>query len=236
MAHIGSFVPCDSADIGITDRIMTRIRSDDSVSNKESSFSHDLNTINSILRSYTRKSLIICDEFGKGTLALDGISLMGSLLRYFVCEKRQESCPRVFLTTHYTELFDYGVVPRDNVLVQMMKTQIMMENDNQDVVYLYKIIPCSTPDLSYGLACARSVGIPCAILDRAKELMPKLLSGDFVPPLNQSRLKNEEECEDVIKQFLGTDLSNQLKREMYLSAMRYPEDGTLRNSESSNPD
>jgi len=239
MAHIGCYLPCGEAHIGVVDRIMTRIQSQDSVLSGQSSFSSDLQQINLMLQSYTRDSLLLLDEFGKGTLALDGISLMGAVLNHFVSEERQRDCPRMFVTTHYTELFDHEIIPMENILVQMMKTQVTIPGGDQctnetvdpdetkdqriddRLIYLYKIVPCAIPDSSYGIACAQSVGIPVEILERAKEILPKLQHGEFIAPLDvHHRLKCEAECVEIIQRFLNVDFENDHEVELFVGCMK----------------
>lgn len=236
LSFIGSFVPCESAEIGEVDQIMSKIQSYDSVVSQMSSFTFDLKLINNILQSYTRSSLILLDEFGKGSLALDGICLLGSILNYFISENREIDCPRIFVTTHYTELFDTNIVPIDNILVQLLKTEttfVQNKENNVDtqLVYLYKIVPCRKPDYSYGISCAQNMGIPKEIIARAIEIKPMLENHAYIEPMKNKLEKTFEECLDLIEIFLNTRLDDKNSIDnLFLKVNRF------QNRESSNSD
>jgi DNA mismatch repair protein MSH5 len=120
--------------------------------------------INSMLHSCTSKSLLLIDEFGKGTLSIDGLALLASTLQ-FLANKGKET-PKVFCTTHFTEIIEYKLVDIENPLIQFLTMQVHVEEtvtNANDVVFLYKlgkgkIIP------SYGTICAEIAGIPKEIL------------------------------------------------------------------------
>jgi len=126
MAHIGSFVPAQRAVIGLTDQIMTRIQSHDSVSVHQSTFAVDLLQMNHMTTACTERSLLLIDEFGKGTLALDGLSLLASTLSYLV--QMKDKCPRVFVSTHYTELLEYQLINWEPVSSNKTGTQSIDSN------------------------------------------------------------------------------------------------------------
>lgn len=138
MAHIGSFVPAEEAIIGTTDRIMTRISSQDSISVNQSSFAVDLLQIHSMVTICTSKTLLLIDEFGKGTLALDGLALLASTIKHLM---NQDECPKVFVSTHYTEMLEYKLIDTDSEKVQVWTMDVIVDEDDDlqdDIVYLYK--------------------------------------------------------------------------------------------------
>lgn len=143
MAHIGSFVPAEEAIIGMTDRIMTRISSQDSITVKQSSFAVDLLQIHSMITLCTSRTLLLVDEFGKGTLALDGLSLLASTIKYL--QSKNEECPKVFVSTHYTELLEYKLIDIDKSSINLWTMDVFVqvheeaaEGTPTDMVYLYK--------------------------------------------------------------------------------------------------
>lgn len=112
LAHVGSFVPADAARVGLTDRIFTRIISNDSLVTRarQSSFLRDLNQVSLMANNATERSLCVIDEFGKGTKNSDGVGLLGGLLRYM---SGMNVPPKVFVATHFTDVTDAAYVPHN---------------------------------------------------------------------------------------------------------------------------
>ncbi|KAL0490723.1 DNA mismatch repair protein [Acrasis kona] len=190
MAHVGCFVPAQDAVIGITDRIMTRISSQDSITVNQSSFALDLLQIQSMMTLYTNKTLLLIDEFGKGTLALDGLSLLSSTINYLI---NKAQCPKVFVSTHYTELIEYKLINANDLKVQMWSMDVVLDNDHHDhVVYLYNLVSGKVVP-SYGAACASMAGIPQEIISRAKDVSLKLRHNEPVERLQSGGLKHKQE-------------------------------------------
>eukprot|EP00794_Sanderia_malayensis_P008159 gene8159-9032_t len=114
LAQIGCFVPAESAVIGLCDRLFTRIHAKETVSTPLSTFMIDLNQISNAVHNATDKSLILVDEFGKGTAANDGLALLAAVLRHWLSQER--ACPRVFVSTHFHGLIRYKLLPESNLI------------------------------------------------------------------------------------------------------------------------
>ncbi|KAL1952660.1 hypothetical protein VTO42DRAFT_4561 [Malbranchea cinnamomea] len=139
MAHVGSFVPAESANIGLTDKILTRITTRETVSKIQSTFMTDLQQVAFTLKQATHRSLIIIDEFGKGTESTDGAGLACGLLEYFL--NLGDERPKVLAATHFHEIFENGFLSkRPDLEFGHMGVQIHpTERDVQDqITYLYK--------------------------------------------------------------------------------------------------
>jgi DNA mismatch repair protein MutS len=164
MAQIGSFVPADSAEIGLVDRIFTRVGAIDDLSRGQSTFMVEMNETANIINNATERSLVILDEIGRGTSTFDGLSIAWSVAE-FLYDKIKA---RTLFATHYHELTklaeDRKGVGNFNVAVREW---------NEQVIFLRKIIPGGA-DKSYGIQVARLAGLPKEILDRAKEILAHL--------------------------------------------------------------
>lgn len=171
MAHVGSFVPADSARIGITDKILTRIATRESVSKVQSAFMIDLQQISIALNLATPRTLLIIDEFGKGTESYDGAGLAAGVFEHLL--NRGESCPKVLGATHFHEIFESGFVPRREALA-FAHMQVQVQQDaahiEEQIVYLYNLRNGRSTS-SYGTICAAMNGIAPEIVRRAEELI-----------------------------------------------------------------
>ncbi len=163
MAQAGSFIPAQSAHIGIVDKIFTRIGAHDDISKGQSTFMVEMNETADILNNMTDRSLIILDEIGRGTSTHDGLSLA-----WAIAEHLQTARARVLFATHFHELTaladEHRGVRNYNVAVKEWK---------DEVIFLHKIIPGSTDD-SYGIYVAKLAGIPKGIISRAKHILTQL--------------------------------------------------------------
>src|SRR6516225_9362483 len=164
MAHIGSFVPAESAEIGVVDRIFTRVGASDDLARGQSTFMVEMNETSNIVNNATEHSLVILDEIGRGTSTFDGLSIAWSVAEYLHDFIRA----RTLFATHYHELTklaeDRGGVCNFNVAVREW---------NEQIIFLRKIVPGGA-DKSYGIHVARLAGLPKEILDRAKEILSRL--------------------------------------------------------------
>ena len=171
MAHIGSFVPAESAKIGLTDKIMTRISTRESVSRIQSAFMIDLQQISVALNLATRRSLIIIDEFGKGTESYDGAGLAAGVFEHLL--QRGSDCPKVLGATHFHEIFESGFLqPRPSLSFAHMEVRVDTEASEVDkqITYLYNYRPERSTS-SFGTCCAAMNGIDSAIVRRAEDLI-----------------------------------------------------------------
>ncbi|TPX68056.1 hypothetical protein SpCBS45565_g03372 [Spizellomyces sp. 'palustris'] len=150
MAHIGSFVPAERAVIRLTDKILTRIQTRESVSKMQSTFMIDLQQVSVALRSSTRRSLVLLDEFGKGTDTADGIGLLCGVLQDFA--KRGEDCPHVIAATHFHEIFTYNLLTIPEPLLLECTMEIMETRGSEGLTFLYHV-KLGRSQSSWGVHC-----------------------------------------------------------------------------------
>ena len=171
MAQIGSFVPAKSADIGIVDRIFTRVGASDDLSSGRSTFMVEMTEVANILRNATSKSLLILDEIGRGTATYDGLSIAWAVIEYIANPKLLGA--KTLFATHYHELTELeGKLPSVNNYCIAVKEQ------GDSIVFLRKIVKGGA-DKSYGVAVAKLAGLPDSVINRANELVSQLLETDI---------------------------------------------------------
>lgn len=171
MAQIGSFVPADEAQIGLVDRIFTRVGASDDLASGQSTFMVEMTEMASILKNATPKSLLILDEIGRGTSTFDGLSIAWAVVEYISDPKKLGA--RTLFATHYHELTELeGKVDGVNNYC------IAVREDGEDIVFLRKIVPGGA-DRSYGIQVARLAGVPEAVLARAREISESLSGADI---------------------------------------------------------
>ncbi|KAL4529302.1 hypothetical protein Ndes2526A_g04097 [Nannochloris sp. 'desiccata'] len=227
LSHVGSFVPADSALIGLTDRIFTRVVTKESGAVPQSSFMIDLSQVASMLRLATPKSLLIIDEFGKGTLAADGIGLLCGSLSYLATGSGSSTGtgnvlsppPRVLLATHFTEVLNSTYLPQNEFLdfytmavalgeedkekKESKSGMIPKTNTTSDVVFLYRLTPGHVGP-SFGVHCASLAGVKSDVVQRAGQIVECLS--------NRKPIKREEYPTAVTKTAVFRDLVSQLLR------------------------
>ena len=164
MAHIGSFVPAEYANIPILDRIFTRVGASDDLSQGQSTFMVEMSEVSHILKNATDKSLVILDEIGRGTSTYDGISLAWSIVEYI---QSKIKCKTLF-ATHYHELTDL-----ENEFSEVKNYSIAVKEDNDNIIFLRKIIPTGA-DKSYGIYVAKLAKLPEEVIDRSREILNDL--------------------------------------------------------------
>ncbi|OJD26055.1 hypothetical protein ACJ73_02570 [Blastomyces percursus] len=209
MSHIGSFVPAESAKIGITDKLLTRITTRETA---QSSFMIDLQQLSFALNLATERSLVIIDEFGKGTESTDGAGLACGLFEYLLSlgEKR----PKVLAATHFHEIFENGFLPpRKELGFGYMEVQVdpaAREVVNQ-VTYLYNF-RSGRSNASFGTNCAALNGIDPAIISRANEIGTLAARGEdlvvICARMSADEMGELEEAESMARRFLGADFSH----------------------------
>ncbi len=164
MAQCGFFVPADSADIGICDRIFTRVGASDDLATGQSTFMVEMNEVANILKNATRDSLVILDEIGRGTSTFDGLSIAQAVVEY-VTEKIGAA---TLFATHYHEL-----TALEGKLAGTHNYCVAVKEDGDDVTFLRKIIP-GEADRSYGIEVAKLAGVPSPVLRRARSIAARL--------------------------------------------------------------
>lgn len=191
MAQIGSFVPADSASIGLVDRIFTRIGAQEDIASGQSTFMVEMIETANILNNATSRSLIILDEIGRGTSTYDGLSIAHSVVEYIHNNPRMGT--KTLFATHYHELVDLaGILPR------VKNFNIAVTEDGGEVVFLRKVLPGGA-DKSYGIHVAQLAGLPRSVLHRAEEVLTRL-ENDHQNQLPGNRIKNRNLSEAVSQQ------------------------------------
>lgn len=169
MAQIGSFVPADSATIGLVDRIFTRVGLMDDLAAGRSTFMIEMTETANILNNATPKSLIILDEIGRGTSTYDGLSIAHAVAEYIHNNPRLGA--KTLFATHYHELVELA-----NLLPRINNCNVAVTEESGKVVFLRKIIPGGA-DRSYGIHVAQLAGLPKSVIHRAQEVMQGLENG-----------------------------------------------------------
>ena len=171
MAQIGSFVPASKANIGIVDRIFTRVGASDDLASGRSTFMVEMTEVANILRNATPKSLLILDEIGRGTSTFDGLSIAWAVIEYISNTKLLGA--KTLFATHYHELTELeGKIPSVNNYCIAVKEQ------KGNIVFLRKIVRGGA-DRSYGIAVAKLAGLPESVISRANELVAQLSENDI---------------------------------------------------------
>lgn len=183
MAQIGSFVPAKSANIGISDRIFTRVGASDDLASGQSTFMVEMTEVANILRNATSKSLLILDEIGRGTSTFDGLSIAWAVVEY-ISDSRLLGAKTLF-ATHYHELTELeGKI--DNV----NNYCIAVKEKGDDIVFLRKIVNGGA-DKSYGIQVAKLAGVPDIVINRAKEIVEELSDEDITARVSEIAAKDK---------------------------------------------
>ena len=186
MAQIGSFVPVQSAKIGIVDKIFTRVGASDNISLGESTFMVEMNEAANILNNVSPRSLVLFDELGRGTSTYDGISIAWAIVEYL--HENRRAHPRTLFATHYHELNEmeksFGRIKNFNVSVREV---------NGKVIFLRKLVPGGS-EHSFGIHVAKLAGMPRTIVERADEILARLESDNVKQNLGtKEKLKSQSE-------------------------------------------
>lgn len=172
MAQIGSFVPAESAKIGIVDRIFTRVGASDDLASGQSTFMVEMTEVANIIRNATKNSLIILDEIGRGTSTFDGLSIAWAVIEYIANTKLLGA--KTLFATHYHELTEL-----EGRLDSVNNYCIAVKEKGEDIVFLRKIVKGGA-DKSYGIQVAKLAGVPESVLERAREIAAKLSENDIL--------------------------------------------------------
>ncbi|KAJ5794039.1 DNA mismatch repair protein MutS core [Penicillium paradoxum] len=210
LAQIGSFVPAESAELGITDKILTKINTQESVSKIQSTFMNDLQQISLCLKQVTNRSLVIIDEFGKGTNESDGIGLACGIFEYLL---NLNSPAKVIAATHFHELFENNFLTlRPQLHLGHMEIQVCekAQEVEDQVTYLYNFRP-GRSNKSFGTICAAVNGIDPAIVSRANEIASLSARGENIVAacaiLSPEEMEDLEEADTLARSFLEVDFS-----------------------------
>ena len=171
LAQIGSFVPAEKANIGIVDRIFTRVGASDDLASGQSTFMVEMTEVANILRNATSKSLLILDEIGRGTSTFDGLSIAWAVVEH-ISNKRLIGAKTLF-ATHYHELTEL-----EGKIEGVNNYCIAVKEKGDDIVFLRKIVKGGA-DKSYGIQVAKLAGVPESVIARAKEIVNELVDADI---------------------------------------------------------
>ena len=209
MAQTGSFIPARKAEIGLVDRIFTRVGASDELVRGQSTFMVEMTETANIINNATHRSLVILDEVGRGTSTYDGLSLAWAITEHIANKLK---C-RTFFATHYHELTELS-----ELFKNVKNCNVAVREWMDEVVFLHKILPGGT-DKSYGIHVAKLAGVPGTILDRSKEILEELESTFQREATGEhlSRHKTKEVDEDslfvqkhksVLDRLSSTDVNN----------------------------
>lgn len=184
MAQIGSFVPAEKANIGIADRIFTRVGASDDLASGQSTFMVEMTEVANILRNATARSLLILDEIGRGTSTFDGLSIAWAVIEYISNTKILGA--KTLFATHYHELTEL-----EGKLAGVNNYCIAVKERGDDIVFLRKIVKGGA-DKSYGIQVAKLAGVPDIVIERAKELVEELVSADITAAVKDIASENKK--------------------------------------------
>lgn len=184
MAQIGSFVPAEKANIGIADRIFTRVGASDDLASGQSTFMVEMTEVANILRNATSRSLLILDEIGRGTSTFDGLSIAWAVIEYISNTKILGA--KTLFATHYHELTEL-----EGKLAGVNNYCIAVKERGDDIVFLRKIVKGGA-DKSYGIQVAKLAGVPDIVIERAKELVEELVSADITAAVKDIASENKK--------------------------------------------
>ena len=181
MAQIGSFVPASRADIGLSDRIFTRVGASDDLASGQSTFMVEMTEVANILRNATSRSLLILDEIGRGTSTFDGLSIAWAVIEY-ISDSRLLGAKTLF-ATHYHELTEL-----EGKISNVNNYCIAVKEKGDDIVFLRKIVKGGA-DKSYGIQVAKLAGVPDLVIERAKEIVEELSNEDITAKVSEIAAK-----------------------------------------------
>ncbi|XP_064453475.1 mutS protein homolog 5 isoform X5 [Mirounga angustirostris] len=203
MALVGSFVPAEEAEIGAVDAIFTRIHSCDSISLGLSTFMIDLNQMAKAVNNATKQSLVLIDEFGKGTNTVDGLALLAAVLRHWLA--LGPTCPHIFVATNFLSLVQLQLLPQ-GPLVQYLTMETCEDGD--DLVFFYQVCE-GIAKASHASHTAAQAGLPDQLLTRGKEVSDLIRSGKPIKPVKELlKEKQMENCQTLVDKFLKLDLDD----------------------------
>ena len=194
MAQMGSFIPAESAEIGIVDRVFTRVGASDNIAAGESTFLVEMQEAANILNNATPKSLILLDEIGRGTSTFDGISIAWAITEYI--HENEDVAAKTIFATHYHELNEMAeIYPR----IKNYKVEVREYDDK--VIFLHKVNP-GRADHSYGIQVGQMAGLPKFVTNRAKEVLTNLESKELTPyEVKKEKLKNLNKIDNQMNMF-----------------------------------
>ncbi|CAJ1371697.1 unnamed protein product [Effrenium voratum] len=226
MAHVGCFVPADEAELGVCDFIFSRIQSCETASTQCSSFTMDLCQLSLALQHATEASLVLLDEFGKGTRAADGVALLGATVEY-LCRLPRGPKARgqvlVLLTTHFTEIFRLNLVSETERYLQLSHLRVLpaketegdQDEEGPSIAYLYQLVE-GCCEKSFGLDCARQAGLHPEVLSRAQQILSSIEAGRPIERVSVDE-KDLARSWGVIRRLCALDTEDEIAAKAFLA-------------------
>ena len=189
MAQSGAWVPARSCQIGLIDRIFSRVGAGDELARGNSTFMVEMNETANILNNSTARSLVILDEIGRGTSTYDGLSIAWAVIEHL--HPKDAAGPRTLFATHYHELTQLA-----KTLDRLENYSVAVKEWNDDIVFVRQVVK-GAADRSYGIQVARLAGLPTTVIDRAKTILERLEADDSSHNLLRKRMKKERSGSDT---------------------------------------
>ena len=207
MAQMGSFVPAQNAEIGIVDKVFTRVGASDNISSGESTFMVEMNETASILNNISERSLILLDEIGRGTSTYDGISIAWAIAEYI--HEHPDAKAKTLFATHYHELNEM-----ESQYKRIMNFNVSVKEVKNKVIFLRKLNPGGS-EHSFGIHVARMAGMPVKVVQRANEVLGQL-ENSHSPALNAKAIKPAEKDDNLQLSFfqLNDPVLEQIKEDI----------------------
>ncbi|MGJ8652918.1 MAG: DNA mismatch repair protein MutS [Opitutaceae bacterium] len=189
MAQSGAWVPARSCQIGLVDRIFSRVGASDELARGNSTFMVEMNETANILNNATERSLVILDEIGRGTSTYDGLSIAWAVIEHL--HPKDANGARTLFATHYHELTQLA-----KTLTRLENYSVAVKEWNDEIIFVRQVIK-GAADRSYGIQVARLAGLPTTVIDRAKTILERLEADDSSHNLLRKRLKKEKSGDDT---------------------------------------
>ena len=199
MCQVGSFVPCDSADMCVVDRIFTRVGASDDLGSGQSTFMVEMNEVANILRNATPDSLLILDEIGRGTSTYDGLAIAWAVTEHIASRKILGA--KTLFATHYHELTEL-----EGKMDNVNNYCIAVKENGDDIVFLRKIIKGGA-DKSYGIQVAKLAGVPDMVIDRAKEIVLELSDNDITEKVQSFARESRTDKKEKVTHYDDVDIA-----------------------------
>ncbi len=206
LAQIGSFVPAESARIGIVDKIFTRVGASDNLASGESTFLVEMHETANIVNNATTKSLILLDEVGRGTSTFDGLSIAWALTEYL--HENINVAAKTLFATHYHELNELA-----NIYPRIVNYKVDVKEVGDKIIFLHKVVP-GYADHSYGIQVAEMAGLPISITRRAKQILKNLESKELSPLEHRKKDSKGEDSGEELQLSLFEIRDDSLRQEI----------------------
>ena len=217
MAQMGSFVPAESAHIGVVDRIFTRVGASDDLASGQSTFMVEMMEVSNILHHATKKSLLILDEIGRGTSTIDGLSIAWAIIEHIADPNKLGA--KTLFATHYHELTEL-----EKTIPSLRNYCVQVKEMGETIIFLHKIVPGSV-DHSYGIQVAHLAGLPKEVLDRAHTIMAEI-EGDASKDLRNIVETSSKAIEETkaIKEIEALNKIKTIENEKVLEKVKEPQE------------